>query len=150
VTAGARGLVFGYLDPAGELDPEALTIVRAAAGPGVGLTFHRAFDRLADPPGALAALAGHGVERVLTSGGKSTAREGQAALRTLVPLVARRGLTIMAGGGLTPENVADLVAATGVREVHFGAGVHDPPFLMASVSRKRVIAVRQALSSVES
>src|SRR5947209_1829896 len=48
VAAGASGLVFGYLDGAGGLDVETLTAVRAAAGPAIGLTFHRAFDRLAD------------------------------------------------------------------------------------------------------
>jgi copper homeostasis protein len=145
VAAGAHGLVVGYLNADGGLDVEALAAVRAAAGPEVGLTFHRAFDRLAQPEAALPLLAARGVERVLTSGGAPTAPEGQVRLRRLVPLAAAHDLTVMAGGGLTPENVAGLVRSTGVTEVHFGAGVHDPPSPTAPVSRERVAAARRAL-----
>jgi len=55
----------------------------------------------------------------------------------------------MAGGGLSAENVAALVRETGVREVHFGAGVHTEPLSMAPVSRERVAAVRTALQAME-
>jgi copper homeostasis protein len=147
VAAGASGLVFGYLDGESGPDLEALKAIRAAAGPQVGLTFHRAFDRLADPLAALPILAAHGIERVLTSGGAPTAIEGQAALRNLVPVATTHGVTIMAGGGLTPENVAGLVRATGVTEVHFGVGVHAAPSPTAPVSRQHVAAARQAVRS---
>jgi copper homeostasis protein len=144
--AGASGLVFGYLDPDGAPDRAALAAVTARVARSAGLTFHRAFDRLADPIAALPLLAAHGIERVLTSGGAPTAPEGAAALRALVPLAAAHGIAVMAGGGLTPENVAALVRETGVREVHFGAGVHDPPVATAPVSLERVAAARRALS----
>jgi copper homeostasis protein len=150
VVAGAHGLVCGYLDESGGLDEAALALVRGMAGGGVGLTFHRAFDRLADREAALPRLAAYGVERILTSGGAATAWEGRAALRSLAPVAARYGLAIMAGAGMTPENAAELVRETGVREVHFGAGVHDPPSAMASVSRERVAAARQALAAAGS
>jgi copper homeostasis protein len=142
---GASGLVFGYLDGESGPDLEAVEAVRAAAGPRVGLTFHRAFDRLADPLAALPVLAAHGIERVLTSGGAPTASEGREMLHALVSPAARHGLTIMAGGGLTPENVLALVRASGVTEVHFGTGVHEPPSPNAPVSRDRVATARQAL-----
>jgi copper homeostasis protein len=149
VASGARGLVLGYLNAAGGVDEEALTIVRAAVGPDIELTFHRAFDRLADAHAALPVLAAHGIRRVLTSGGAPTAVEGLAALRALVPLASRHGLIIMAGGGLTPENIAGIVAETGVSEVHFGSGVHVPPTGDAPVSRERVGAARRALSAAD-
>jgi copper homeostasis protein len=148
VGAGAHGIVFGYVNSTGSPDLAALAAVRAAVGPGTGITFHRAFDRLADPAAALPALAAHGVERVLTSGGAPTAPEGQAALRVLVPLAAAHGVILMAGGGLTPENVAGLVVETGVREVHFGTGVHARPSPAAPVSRDRVAAARRAVIAV--
>jgi copper homeostasis protein len=146
VAAGAHGLVTGYVDARGGVDAAALALVREAAGPDVGLTFHRAFDRLADPLAALPVLAAHAVERILTAGGARTAWEGRDVLRDLVPLAAAHRLTVMAGGGLTPENVAALVRETGVPEVHFGAGVHEPPFPAAPVSRERVAATRQAIT----
>jgi copper homeostasis protein len=148
VAAGAHGIVCGYLDGAGDPDREALAAVRAAAGAGVGLTFHRAFDRLADPRGALPVLAAHGIERVLTSGGAPTAPEGRPALRALVPLAAAHGVVVMAGGGLTAENVAGLVEETGVGEVHFGTGVHRPPSPTAPVCRELVAAARRAVMAV--
>jgi copper homeostasis protein len=147
VAAGAHGLVCGYLDGDGRLDETALALVRGTIGAGVGLTFHRAFDRLLEREAALPRLAAHGVERILTSGGAPTAWDGRAVLRLLVPAAARYGLTIMAGAGLTPENAAALVRETGVREVHFGAGVHDPPDAMAPVSRERVAEARAALAA---
>jgi copper homeostasis protein len=140
VEAGAHGLITGYLGTDGGPDLEALAIVRAAAGVGVGLTFHRAFDRLEDPRAALPLLARHGVERILTSGCASTAAEGRETLRALVPAAAAYGLVVMAGSGLTPENVGALVRDTGVTEVHFGAGVHVQPSPSAPVSRERVAA----------
>jgi copper homeostasis protein len=148
VAAGAHGIVFGYLDGASAPDAAALAAVRAAAGPGIGLTFHRAFDRLADPHAALPLLAAHGIERVLTSGGAPTALEGQAALRALVPLAAAHGVVVMAGGGLTPENVAALVKETQVDEVHFGTGVHQPSSRTAPVSHELVAAARRAVTAV--
>jgi copper homeostasis protein len=145
IDAGADGLVFGYLDRDGAPDPASLAAIRAVVPPGIGLTFHRAFDRLADPTAALPLLAAHGIERILTSGGAQTAPEGVALLTSLSPVAARYGISLMAGGGLTPENVAALVKETGVRELHFGAGVHEPPVADAPVSQERVAAARKAL-----
>lgn len=145
VRAGARGIVVGYLNDAGTVETASLAAVRAAVGPEVGITFHRAFDRLADPPAALPVLAAHGVKRVLTSGGSATAALGSDRLRAWRPLAAAHGVTLMAGGGLTPENVAALIGETGVREVHFGAGVHAPPHPAAPVCRERVAAARRAV-----
>jgi copper homeostasis protein len=138
IDGGARGLVTGYVTGEGEPDLEALALVRDAAGPASGLTFHRATDRLADLAESLPRLATCGVERLLTSGGAATAPEGCTFLRALVPIAARHGLTVMAGGGLTPENVAMVVAESGVHEVHFGAGVRVPATSKGAVSQARV------------
>lgn len=116
VAAGAAGVVVGAL--AGrELDTGALAgLVDAAAG--VDVTFHRAFDLLADPVAGLAALSAAGVRRVLTSGGASSAVDGVPALRRLVD--AASGVEIMAGGGVTIESIPG-IAATGVDAVHLSA-----------------------------
>ena len=63
-----------------------------------------------------------GVDRVLTSGGASTALEGATEIAGLVQLAGDR-LAVMAGGSITAENVGEIVERTGVREVHVrGAG----------------------------
>jgi copper homeostasis protein len=147
VHAGARGVVVGYLDRSGCVEADCLAAVRNTIGPEIGLTFHRAFDRLTDPPAALPLLAAHGVERVLTAGGAPVASEGRAHLRAWRPLAMAHGIALMAGGGLTPENVAALVRDTGVGEVHFGSGVHVPPEPRAPVLRERVLAACLALQT---
>lgn len=113
------GVTVGLLSPRGRVDRAALDAVVRAAGTAP-VTFHRAFDTLADQPAALEELIGAGVARVLTSGGAATAREGTAALRALVEQAAGR-IEVMAGGGVRADHVADLVAATGVPAVHLRA-----------------------------
>jgi copper homeostasis protein len=89
-----------------------------AAGP-LPVTFHRAFDRLRDQPGAIETLTELGVARVLTSGGAQTAIEGTTRLAELVRVSAGR-IVILAGGGVRASGVCRLVAETGVGEVHLG------------------------------
>ncbi|GHE13354.1 copper homeostasis protein CutC [Klenkia taihuensis] len=113
------GVAVGPLNPRGRVDRAALDAVVRAAG-SAPVTFHRAFDTVADQPAALEDLVEAGVTRVLTSGGAATAHEGTAALRALVEQAAGR-IEVMAGGGVRAENVAELVGATGVPAVHLRA-----------------------------
>ena len=78
---------------------------------------HRAFDQVADQAAALETLIELGVAVVLTSGGAALALDGAPRLRQLVDRAAGR-IDILAGGGITPSNVAELVARSGVRHVH--------------------------------
>ena len=81
------------------------------------VTCHKAIDDARDLPAALDALLALGVDRVLTSGGARTAAGGAAMIAALVRQ-AGDALVVMAGGGVRAHNVAALVHATGVREVH--------------------------------
>lgn len=117
VAAGAAGVVVGALAPDGLPDLGVLArFVEAAAGAEV--TFHRALDVSADPVAALERVAGAGVTRVLSSGGRPTAEEGMEVLRRMVGL----GLPVqvMAGSGVNAGNARQL-AATGVAALHFSA-----------------------------
>lgn len=116
---GADGVVFGALTAAGAVDREAVAALREVAAP-LPVTFHRAFDRACDPAAALEDLIALGVARVLTSGQSRAASEGSALLANLVALAGGR-IAVVAGGGVRAANVAALVAATGVREVHLSA-----------------------------
>ncbi|HEX7595719.1 MAG TPA: copper homeostasis protein CutC, partial [Gemmatimonadaceae bacterium] len=53
----------------------------------------------------------------LTSGGAATAVEGVDLIAALVGK-ARERITVVAGGGIREPNVRDVIARTGVREVH--------------------------------
>ena len=113
---GADGVVIGAMRPDGSVDGAQTRSLVDTAG-GLPVTFHRAFDFAPDLGAALEVLLEAGVSRVLSSGGASTAREGAEALAALVRHAAGR-LVVMAGGGVREENVRDIIATTGVREVH--------------------------------
>ncbi len=119
--AGADGIVTGALRADGTVDRERTAALVEAARP-LPVTFHRAFDFTRDPAEALAAVAETGATRILSSGRAGTALDGIAALTSLVR-AAPRGLTIVAAGGVTEDNVTRIVSATGVREVHVRAAV---------------------------
>ncbi|MBK9129920.1 MAG: copper homeostasis protein CutC [Phycisphaerales bacterium] len=118
--AGADGVVLGCLSAAGRIDRAGLQRLVAAAG-RLPVTFHRAFDAIADPDAALGELADLGVARLLSSGGARTAEAGAEALTRLM---ARAGSTliVMPGGGVRSHNAAAIVRATGAFEIHSGAG----------------------------
>lgn len=116
IAAGADGVVVGALTPANEIDVPTLRNFVARAG-DAPVTFHRAFDQVAEPGPALETLIDAGVQRVLTAGGRSTAMDGAAVLQSLVRQAGDR-IVIMAGGKVRGHNARELVARTGVRELH--------------------------------
>jgi copper homeostasis protein len=116
VTMDIAGIVTGALTSKGRVDAERTrTLVKAAAG--LPMTFHRAIDSAADLPAALEVVIEAGASRVLTSGGAATALEGVDLIATLVNQ-ARNRITIIAGGGIREHNVRDVIARSGVGEVH--------------------------------
>jgi len=115
-TAGADGVVVGFLLPDGSLDQEATAAAVDVAG-SLPVTFHRAFDETPGPEDALEALAEAGVRRVLTAGGPLAARYNVDTLAALVRQSAGR-IEVLVGGRVRGDHVRHLVAYTGVREVH--------------------------------
>jgi copper homeostasis protein len=118
------GFVFGVLTPDGAVDVPAVRTLLDECG-DAPVTFHRAFDATRDLTEALEVLAGLGVARVLTSGGRATAADGAAVLADLVRRAGDR-VAVMAGGSVRPDSVAGLVARTGVPEVHLRAPAQTP------------------------
>lgn len=121
--AGAAGVVLGALTAAGKVDSAVLQTL-LQAGPGLEYTFHRAIDQTESPVAALEVIAGLGFCRVLTSGGSPTAVAGLPVLQAMA--ATTHDLTILAGGGVVPDDFPHLAAA-GIREVHLSAkAVHRP------------------------
>jgi copper homeostasis protein len=118
VSEGAQGLVWGALDPDGMPDvPQSVRLIQAAQG--LPLTFHRAFDEVpgASMIDAALTLGEAGVARILTSGGPGRALDHAPALNALATATGHHP-TILVGGGVRGDHVADLVARTGCTEVH--------------------------------
>ena len=112
---GVAAVVMGFLTADGKVDVELTRRMVQLAAP-MEVTFHRAFDEARqDPLEALQAIADCGCHRLLTSGQKATALEGAEVIRRLVGATP---VTILAGSGVTPDNVQELIVRTGVGEVH--------------------------------
>jgi copper homeostasis protein len=123
---GADGIVCGILQPTGEVDVERCgELVAVARGAGREAVFHRAFDLVPEPFAALETLIGLGFTRILTSGQQATAAAGAPLIAELVRRAAGR-IGILAGGGVRDTNIAALLRATGVRQVHLGPFVSRP------------------------
>ncbi len=114
---GAHGVVFGCLDPEGEYDQQANRLLLKAAE-GMQITFHRAFDVCRDPHKMLETLISEGgFTRILTSGCAPTAPEGAPMIRSLVKEAHGR-IGIMAGSGVRPSNLEELIRESGANQFH--------------------------------
>ena len=118
---GCDGLVIGFLQPDGSIDKKRTTALVEAAYP-LGVTFHRAFDRVANPFEALEDIIATGCERILTSGLKPTAAEGAETLAQLIRQANDR-IIIMPGSGVRAENIVALARQTGAIEFHSSARI---------------------------
>ncbi|MBU1305776.1 MAG: copper homeostasis protein CutC [Alphaproteobacteria bacterium] len=113
------GVVIGCLTADGQIDEARMRTLVEAARP-MAVTCHRAFDMTADYRAAIEALIRAGVDRVLTSGQRDTAIEGQDILKDTMAIADGR-IVIMACGALDADNIAGVRLATGVDEMHFAA-----------------------------
>lgn len=116
---GCDGVVFGLLNTDGSIDKKRAAQIVELAYP-MGATFHRAFDRCANPFEALEHIIETGCERILTSGQQPTAAEGAALINNLIKQANER-ITIMPGGGVNSSNIIELAQKTGASEFHASA-----------------------------
>jgi len=113
---GLSGVVIGAALADGRLDRDLLARLLDRCG-GLGRTLHRVFDLVPDPFEALETAIELGFDRILTSGQAPTAAEGAGLLGKLVAAADGR-IIILAACEIDADNVADLVRATAVQEVH--------------------------------
>ncbi|MCG6903168.1 MAG: copper homeostasis protein CutC [Rhodobacter sp.] len=115
-SAGLAGVVLGAQDAGGALQLDLLTRLTRRAQ-GLGRTLHRVIDVVPDPLAALDQAIALGFERVLTSGARPEAPDGTDLIAEMIAR-ARGRIRVMPGCGLTPQNVAQVIRATGATEVH--------------------------------
>ncbi len=161
--AGCSGVVFGCLDANGLLDVPAMDkLVAVAKKHNLKMTFHRAFDVCSDRKDILEKLIAYGFDLVLTSGGAASALGGIVELKALNEQANGR-ITLMAGAGVDPSNIAAIAVQTGITNFHFSAKstvpspmrYHNPAVFMGLpgsseyelqiTSKEKALATMQAL-----
>lgn len=116
---GADGVVFGCLQPCGNID-ESYTARLQECAVELDVTFHRAFDVTPGLSHSLCTLIKLGIPRVLTSGGESDVWKGASNLQSLVAQ-AEGKIVIMPGGGVVAHRMGELLQQTGANEIHLSA-----------------------------
>lgn len=116
---GCDGIVTGILLEDGKIDVTRTSQLVQIAYP-MGVTFHRAFDRCADPMEGLEAVIRTGCERILTSGQMPQAAEAIALIASLIQQADHR-IIIMPGSGIRPDNIASIAEQTSATEFHSSA-----------------------------
>lgn len=118
-TLGCDGVVIGILHADGTVNkPRCRELVQLAYP--MGVTFHRAFDRVKDAAQALEDIIEIGCERILTSGLVPNALDGAGTLAALIQQADDR-IIIMPGSGVRADNIIELAQKTGAIEFHTSA-----------------------------
>ncbi|MEK3820241.1 copper homeostasis protein CutC [Cytobacillus sp. FSL W8-0315] len=144
---GAAGVVLGVLTPDHQVHNDHLKRLIDAAG-GLDITFHRAFDEADDQFAALESLKQYPqISRILTSGGRRSAADAAERLKSLHERTANSHLKIMAGAGLSIENISVFLDEVPVTEVHFGTGVRVESSYEHAIDPERVQKVKKIIGA---
>ena len=119
---GCDGIVTGILMEDGKVDKKRCKELLEYAYP-LETTFHRAFDRVADPYEAMEDIIDLGFERILTSGLVPKAIDGKETLSALIKKSAER-IIIMPGSGVNASNIISIAKSTGAKEFHSSASYY--------------------------
>ena len=116
---GCNGISVGVATIDAEIDTERMKRIVEWASP-MAVTCNRAFDGTPDLSKALEDLVLCGCERVLTSGGRSSAPEAGGILARLVRQAGDL-ICVMPGAGINSSNLARLRRECGAHEFHASA-----------------------------
>lgn len=121
VSAGAEGVVFGFLDRDCVLDLEVMSVLLADGG--WPWTLHRAIDQVLDLDRAWEVIPGlPRLDQVLTAGSANGVDHGMDELVRRARELPVAAALIMAGGGLKPDHVPWLARAD-ISAFHVGGRV---------------------------
>ena len=121
ISSSINGIVLGALTPDNEVDiptmKHLIEAIHANATAPIDITFHRAFDRVANPQKALEEIIELGCTHLLTSGNMSNAYEGRFNIANLVKQAAGR-ITIIAGKGINRNNLLQIAQDSNAPQFH--------------------------------
>ena len=144
--SGCDGVVIGMLTKDAKVDKQRCSSLVDLAYP-LGVTFHRAFDRTADPFQALEDIIDTGCERVLTSGQQPNALDGAGLIKQLIEKAGDR-IIIMPGSGIRSANIVQVAESTGAAEFHSSARIQlDQKISVDEAEVKKIIEKLRSLKN---
>lgn len=115
---GANGIVFGFLTENSEIDWQTTEkMIELCEKYGAESVFHRAFDCAKNPEYNIERLIGLGCTRILTSGLARNVSRGAKLIRLFQEKYGNH-IEILAGAGVTSDNVEKILEKTAVNQVH--------------------------------
>ena len=115
---GAKGIVFGFLTEDRKINwEETRKMIELCKSYEAESIFHRAFDCSDEPEYNIQRLIELGCTRVLTSGLGANVDKGIGLLRQLQEKFGDK-IEILAGAGISTENLESIIKNTGVTQVH--------------------------------
>ena len=111
-----KGVVLGVLKHDKTIDYEVTKKLVKIAKP-MEVTFHKAIDEVDNPVDEVEKLAEIGVDRILSSGTKETALEGQNILNEMIKKTAHK-IKIVVAGKVTKENLQEISTKIPSQEYH--------------------------------
>jgi copper homeostasis protein len=155
---GYPGAVIGLLKKDGHIDINRTAELVSIAGP-LEITFHRAFDRCIDPLKGLEDIIQTGCKRILTSGQVPNVSNALPLIAELVNNANGR-IIILPGSGVRANNISEIIASTGVKEIHSSARKNYPSTMLFSpvsmqeqmmftgVDQEEIIIMKKAIASL--
>ncbi|PEP82151.1 copper homeostasis protein [Bacillus toyonensis] len=134
---GAAGVVLGVLNEQKEVDKEKLADLLSVVD-GINVTYHRAIDDIENPVKAIRILKEfHKVTHVLTSGGQGNIVDNIPVLKDMQK-VSDGQIQLVAGSGVTKENIKQLLDETGISQAHVGTAVREGKSCFSEIDRSLV------------
>ena len=115
---GAKGIVFGFLNEDRKIEwDETRKMIELCKSYEAESVFHRAFDCSDEPEYNIQRLIELGCTRILTSGLGVNVEKGAELLKLLQEKFGDR-IEILAGAGISTENIESIIKKTAVTQVH--------------------------------
>ena len=115
---GAKGIVFGFLSEDRKIEwDETRKMIELCKSYEAESVFHRAFDCSDEPEYNIQRLIELGCTRILTSGLGVNVEKGAELLKLLQEKFGDR-IEILAGAGISTENIESIIKKTAVTQVH--------------------------------
>lgn len=110
------GIVIGCLTTNNKIDYPLLKHFKRLAG-DMQITFHKAIDELENPASEVLRLVEVGIDRILTSGGAKSAKDGKDKLIEMINISGNM-IKIVVAGGVTKDNIEKISKIIPTNEYH--------------------------------